>query len=342
MLPKTGKQKPAASHCTRIKEEALYLDQSRGYVAIKTIGSGTFGVVFLAQECMTGRLVSVKKVLQDSRYKNRELDILKKLQHPNCIFLENSYVTIEGNPPEHYLHIITRAFPMDLSSYLKVNQCPNISLVKVFAYQLFSGIAYLHSLNICHRDIKTRNLLVDPDTGLLQICDFGSAKLISPNDVSVSYIATRNYRAPELLYDCTMYGQPVDVWACGCVVAEMILGKPLFNGDKNSQMVECIANIIGSPNEKDMADMNGSIKYTGAAKKRKTVKAIFGAKADPGITDLLSKIFVYSPKDRLTARQCVTHFCFNDIRTRPTILPNGYLFVPVANENTNYGMIRAC
>ena len=163
---------------SKLARETFFLDPSRGYKMIKLFGSGTFGAVFLAQD-QYGRLVSVKKVIQDFRYKNRELDILQKLEHPNCLYLEDSYITCEGNPPEYYLHLITKAFPMDLSTYIK-NYPQNLTLVKIFAYQLFTGISYLHSLNICLRDIKSRNILLNEKLRG-KIGDFGLSKIF-PDD----------------------------------------------------------------------------------------------------------------------------------------------------------------
>ena len=95
--------------------------------------------------------------------------------------------------------------------------------MKLYAYQAFRGLAYIHALGICHRDIKPQNLLVDPDTHELKICDFGSAKRLSAGEVNVSYICSRYYRAPELIFGATNYTQSIDVWSVGCVLAELLL-----------------------------------------------------------------------------------------------------------------------
>lgn len=96
---------------------------------------------------------------------------------------------------------------------------------------MFRGLAYLLGINICHRDIKPQNILVDNTTMILKICDFGSAKKLSPNEVSVSYICSRYYRAPELIFGSQYYTNAIDVWSMGCVVAEMVTGEPLFPGE---------------------------------------------------------------------------------------------------------------
>merc|ERR1711865_895765 len=95
-------------------------------------------------------------------------------------------------------------------------------------YQLCRSLAYIHSLGVCHRDIKPQNLLVHPETHLLKLCDFGSAKILVKGEPNVSYICSRYYRAPELIFGATDYTCCIDVWSVGCVLAELLLGVPLF------------------------------------------------------------------------------------------------------------------
>jgi len=96
-------------------------------------------------------------------------------------------------------------------------------------------------LGICHRDIKPQNLLIDPDSHLLKLCDFGSAKLLVKGEPNVSYICSRYYRAPELIFGASDYTNAIDVWSSGCVMAEMILGEPIFAGESGiDQLVEII------------------------------------------------------------------------------------------------------
>lgn len=107
---------------------------------------------------------------------------------------------------------------------------PNI-LVKLYAYQLLRSIAYIHALGICHRDIKPQNILVDPASHVLKLCDFGSAKQLVVGEPNVSYICSRYYRAPELIFGNSDYNCVIDVWSVGCVIAELMLGQPIFPGE---------------------------------------------------------------------------------------------------------------
>jgi serine/threonine protein kinase len=97
-------------------------------------------------------------------------------------------------------------------------------LVKVYAYQLVRALAYIHAVGICHRDIKPQNVLVDSNLHILKMCDFGSAKNLIPGEPNVSYICSRYYRAPELIFGNSNYTTQIDVWSVGCVIAELMLG----------------------------------------------------------------------------------------------------------------------
>lgn len=122
-------------------------------------------------------------------------------------------------------------------------------LIKLYSFQLLRALAYLHHQGIAHRDIKPQNVLVDPDIHKVALCDFGSAKYLNkPKEKSVSYISTRLYRAPELLLNNEYYSVEIDLWAAGCVIAEMLRGgKPIFRGDSNADLLVHIISIMGTP-----------------------------------------------------------------------------------------------
>jgi glycogen synthase kinase 3 beta len=111
-------------------------------------------------------------------------------------------------------------------------------------YQIFRSLAYLHAIGVTHRDIKPQNLLCDPSTFTVKLCDFGSAKALVRGEPSVAYICSRYYRAPELIFGCTDYTSAIDVWSVGCVMAEMLLGQPIFPGDSPSDQLMAIIKVI--------------------------------------------------------------------------------------------------
>lgn len=147
--------------------------------------------------------------------------------------------------------------------------------IKIYIYQLFRSLAYIHSMGICHRDIKPQNLLLDPNTGVLKLCDFGSAKILVENEPNVSYICSRYYRAPELIFGATNYttkigrftvqrdDEPIslirstiDVWSTGCVMAELMLGQPLFPGESGIDQLVEIIKVLGTPTREQIRTMN--------------------------------------------------------------------------------------
>jgi serine/threonine-protein kinase MDS1/RIM11 len=145
------------------------------------VGNGTFGIVHKARDKRTLETVAIKRVFQDKKYKNRELEILKSLNHPNVLKIRDSFYTYEGE--KEYLNVVMDYFPCNLyESLQKYRNKGDISRLKlkVFAYQMFRGLLYLETIEIAHRDMKPQNILVNDNNWNLLICDFGSAKKLTP------------------------------------------------------------------------------------------------------------------------------------------------------------------
>lgn len=120
---------------------------------------------------------------------------------------------------------------------------------KIYVYEMFRGLAYCHSLDICHRDIKPPNILVHRQNKKLVICDFGSAKKLVRGEPNIAYICSRCYRAPELIFGCTTYTTMIDIWSAGCVLLEMLKGQPFFVGESNLDQLVEIIKIMGTPSK---------------------------------------------------------------------------------------------
>ncbi|XP_045796821.1 glycogen synthase kinase-3 homolog MsK-3 isoform X1 [Trifolium pratense] len=219
--------------------------QTISYMAERVVGHGSFGVVFQAKCLETGETVAIKKVLQDKRYKNRELQTMRLLDHPNVVSLKHCFFSTTEKD-ELYLNLVLEYVPETASRvirhYNKMNQRMPMIYVKLYSYQICRALAYIHnSIGVCHRDIKPQNLLVNPHTHQLKICDFGSAKVLVKGEPNISYICSRYYRAPELIFGATEYTTAIDIWSAGCVLGELLLGQPLFPGESGvDQLVEII------------------------------------------------------------------------------------------------------
>jgi len=231
------------------------------YTAEKVIGNGSFGVVYQAVSLDTNETVAIKKVFQDRRYKNRELQIMKELgNHQNIVTLRHAFYTNGDKPEELFLNVVmdyvSDTVYKVLKNYGKSKQQIPLILAKCYSYQIARGLAYMHSCGICHRDIKPQNLLICPTTHVLKLCDFGSAKKLAHNEPNVSYICSRYYRAPELIFGAVNYTFVVDNWSLGCVLGELIQGTPIFPGENGVDQLVQIIKVLGTPKTDDLVAMN--------------------------------------------------------------------------------------
>jgi len=206
--------------------------------------------------------------------------------------------------------------------YKKMKQSMPTALIKLYSYQIFRALAYIHSLGICHRDIKPQNILVDPSTHMVKICDFGSAKKLVAGEPNVAYICSRYYRAPELIFGATDYSSPIDVWSAGCVIAEMMLGEPLFPGDSSIDQLVEIIKLLGTPSNELVMIMNPNCQdFKFPQIKPHPWHKVFRNKSDPMAIDLVSKILVFNPSDRPKPLEALLHPFFDDLRNENFKIP---------------------
>ncbi|XP_069695253.1 glycogen synthase kinase-3 beta-like isoform X2 [Periplaneta americana] len=310
--------------------------QEVSYTDTKVIGNGSFGVVYQAKLCDTGEMVAIKKVLQDKRFKNRELQIMRRLEHCNIVKLKYFFYSSGDKKDEVYLNLVLEYIPETVYKvarhYSKSKQTIPISFIKLYMYQLFRSLAYIHSLGICHRDIKPQNLLLDPETGVLKLCDFGSAKHLVKGEPNVSYICSRYYRAPELIFGAIDYTTKIDVWSAGCVLAELLLGQPIFPGDSGVDQLVEIIKVLGTPTREQIREMNPNYtEFKFPQIKSHPWQKVFRARTPPEAIDLVSRLLEYTPSSRISPLQACAHTFFDELRETNTRLPNGRELPPLFN-----------
>ncbi|MQL87420.1 hypothetical protein Taro_019935 [Colocasia esculenta] len=225
--------------------------KSDSFEKLEKIGQGTYSSVFQAREIETGKIVALKKVRFDNyepesvRFMAREIQILRRLEHPNIVKLEGLITSRLSCS----IYLVFEYMEHDLAG---LSSCPDIqfteSQVKCYLHQLLSGLQHCHSRGIMHRDIKGANLLVNNE-GILKIADFGLANFSNPGRKHplTSRVVTLWYRPPELLLGSTDYGASVDLWSVGCVFAELLLGKPILQGRTEVEQLHKIFKLCGSP-----------------------------------------------------------------------------------------------
>ncbi|CAM9124331.1 unnamed protein product [Chrysoparadoxa australica] len=318
--------------------------QTVSYNAERIIGNGSFGVVFQATVVETGQVVAIKKVLQDKRFKNRELQIMRMLAkqtHPNIVHLKHCFYSNGEKADELYLNLVLEYVPETVYSmarqYQKSKQTLPTLLIKLYMYQLSRALAHIHALGICHRDIKPQNLLLDPATHVLKLCDFGSAKILVRGEPNVSYICSRYYRAPELIFGSTDYSCKIDTWSLGCVGAELLLGQPLFPGESGVDQLlmhapNCflmvgsilLLQVLGTPTRGEIRAMNSN--YTEF--KFPQIKAhpwaeVFRSKTPPEAIEVVAGMLAYDPECRTSPLQTCRHSFFDELRDPRVKLPSG-------------------
>ncbi|KAK1924658.1 glycogen synthase kinase 3 [Papiliotrema laurentii] len=307
------------------------------YTQCKVVGNGSFGVVYaakmLARKNSDGTQepeqdIAIKKVLQDKRFKNRELQIMKLVSHPNVVDLKAYFYTNGDKKDEVYLNLVLEFVPETVyragRHYAKMKQSMPYLQVRLYMYQLLRSLAYIHSVGICHRDIKPQNLLLDPGTGILKLCDFGSAKILVAGEPNVSYICSRYYRAPELIFGATNYTTNIDIWSTGCVMAELMLGQPLFPGESGIDQLVEIIKVLGTPTREQIKTMNPNyMEHKFPQIKPHPFTKVFRPRTPSDAISLISVLLEYTPTARLTASEALVHEFFDELREENTRLPNG-------------------
>ena len=204
------------------------------YIKGAVLGEGTFGVVTKAEDTLTQKVVAIKKI-RLGQYREgvnftaiREIKLLQELRHPHVIELVDCF------PHKRNLNLVFECCESDLEAVIKDKFIPlGTPEIKSYMAMTLQAVAYCHDCWVLHRDLKPNNLLIAPD-GALKLADFGLARVFgSPNRKWTHQVFARWYRAPELLLGSKTYGPGVDMWAVGCIFAELMLRKPYLPGSSD-------------------------------------------------------------------------------------------------------------
>lgn len=282
------------------------------YTKIEKVGDGTYGVVYKARDKTTGGLVALKKIRLEAEDEGvpstaiREISLLKHLAHANIVTLHDA-IYQEGR-----LYLVFEYLDQDLKRHMDLTVGPlKPNLVKSYMYQLLKGMCFCHSRGVLHRDLKPQNLLID-QSGNLKLADFGLARAVSvPVRLYTHEIVTLWYRAPEVLLGSSTFGKyssPVDMWSIGCIFAEMVTKEPLFPGDSEIDELYRIFRALGTPNEQVWPGVSQlpNFKDTFPQWTPKPLAELL-PEFSPLALDLLSKMLVYEPSQRISSRAALQH-----------------------------------
>ncbi|TPP62762.1 Cell division protein kinase 20, partial [Fasciola gigantica] len=312
------------------------------YDIIGRIGEGAHGIVLEAKHIESGELVALKKVP------------LRKLVDgiPNTALREIKALQFIGSSP--YVVRLREVFPhgtgfvlvfdymlTDLSEVIRNSDCPlTASHIKSYMIMLLSGVEVMHENGIMHRDLKPANLLIS-STGLLKIADFGLARVFHEPSNKRLYshqVATRWYRAPELLYGARKYTKSVDLWAVGCIFGELLNNSPLFPGENDIEQLWFVIRVLGTPKEsiwpeiKDLPDYN---KITFNACEPVPFEEVL-SDAPSEAVDLVRRFLTYPPYERITVTKALLHDYFT---TEPLPTPTSELPRPSSHRSCRTRMM---
>ena len=297
--------------------QAMERETQNRFHFLRLLGQGSFGVVFEAEELKTGRHVAVKRIdrlfdsITHTKRVLREIRILSHLYHENITNLVDVAATTSF-ADFNALYIAMDLMDTDLGELMRKTRQLNIDHHRFIIYQIARALKYLHSANVVHRDLKPGNLFVDSESRV-KIGDFGLARVVDDPyapDLQSEAILTRWYRAPEVLLNMKNYGNPMDIWSVGCVLAEMMLGRPLFQGQSNINMLTLMVEVLGSPRNTDFQQITNpsARKFMDALPKQGlgSFDDLF-RKYDPVEVDLLRRMLTWNPEERITVEEILRH-----------------------------------
>jgi len=313
------------------------------YQIIKLIGDGTYGQVYEGINKETNMKVAIKKLKnkmsswEDCILQN-EVRFLRKLNHENVVKLLE--VIREQNSEVSYIfeYCDCNLFQF-IENHRKQKMFISEMKIRNIIYQIVCGVKYLHSCNIMHRDLKPENILMIINNNLIKIADFGTAKEIPEfrNNSLTDYVCTRWYRAPECTLKSNNYNEKIDVWAIGCIMAELYTLKPLFPGIDEFDQLNKILKIVGTPEYNEWPEGYALVQKLNIRlpnyNKSNLKQYIFNANDDA--IDFLEFIFQLNPDKRPSCSELLKHPYFTEVQRPGSYSYQGRTFKNVKNKNYN-------
>lgn len=295
---------------------------------MRLCGYGVYSNVYtgIVNENGRERNVAIKKYWGTEK-DSKEIQILKRLnRHKAKNITKLLYFASKSYQEKICFSLIMEFMPTTLSSHIRAHKPKPLEIIetKIFTWQMFRGLNWIHKNGIFHRDLKPENILINPDTCLLQIGDFGSSVVIGERETFSSYQVTRFYRPIELLLGAHKYGPAVDVWSAGCVFAEMLRGRIFLAGYTADHQLELVLECFGPPTESQLVAMNArQMKLLEKAAMVKAVKT-FNHRGQNALhtmipaapveaIKLLEEMLNYVPADRLHGPKLLGDPFFSEI-----------------------------
>jgi protein kinase len=285
----------------------------RRFEELEVLGNGAFGTVTKCRNKETGEIIAIKKMKQ--RYGSfeeclqlKEVKSLRKIKHTNVVKLLQVFRENE------YLFLVFELLGKSLLKTANERGSYPEDEVRSIMWQVLTGLAYVHRQGFFHRDLKPDNLLWKED--VLKIADFGLAREIRSRPPYTEYCGTRWYRAPEIILRSEFYNSPVDIWAAGVTIGEMLVKYPFFDGDVLEDVILHMTDLVSSAAILEFAKQYGievGREFMGVMSLRAfpSWKTLFDGMRpemrDEDACDLLQKLLVVNPPARMSAAEAMAH-----------------------------------
>uniref|UniRef100_A0A8D3ALU7 non-specific serine/threonine protein kinase n=1 Tax=Scophthalmus maximus TaxID=52904 RepID=A0A8D3ALU7_SCOMX len=294
------------------------------YSTLRQLGDGTYGSVLLGKSRDTGELVAIKRMKRkfyswDECLNLREVKSLKKLSHANVVKLkevirENDRLFFVFEYMEENLYQLMREREDKMFSEREIRN---------ILFQVLSGLAFVHKHGYFHRDMKPENLLcMGPE--LVKIADFGLAREIRSQPPYTDYVSTRWYRAPEVLLKSSSYSSPIDIWAVGCITAELYTLRPLFPGNSEVDEIFKICQVLGTLKKSDWPEgynLGASMNFRFPKCIPTGLRSLVPNASEQAIA-LMKDMLQWDPEKRPSAAQALRHPYFHVGQTLGAPLKN--------------------